>query len=388
MIAIIVLLITFLLVYIALCVPSTTDTFLGKIKVFLIFIITSLYNKLPKPIQTISYSIYDYIVNKPNPIIQILYMILVAGLFIFYYNYGIIVFFPNKKVPYYSIYIIYFLVLISLYSFYLSCVIDPGIINKKNYKIMKLKYNIPTLYGEEKMECKKCGISKIPRSKHCNICNMCIEKFDHHCVWVNQCIGAKNYRFFLLFLFVHWILVTYSGILGLYLIYNLIIEKKLFKVHFYNPMTNEEINSSYKVVFQYLIYNYYAFIATNIMLIVISITLFVFMCYHLNLIKLNFTNSERNKQVKTIRYLNLIKETLHNMAKKKNYKIEIKELLPEEIKKYKHITFYEPEFDIDTLNEQDLNSFYNFTLQSIIIFKKNPYYKGFKKEFIDIIYGK
>ena len=51
-------------------------------------------------------------------------------------------------------------------------------------------------------------------------------------------------------------------------------------------MTNEEINSSYKVVFQYLIYNYYAFIAINIMLIVISITLFVFICYHLNLIKL------------------------------------------------------------------------------------------------------
>ena len=128
---------------------------------------------------------------------------------------------------------------------------------------------------------------------------------------------SKKLWIFLLFLFVHWILVTYSGSLGLYLIYNLIIEKKLFKVHFYNPMTNEEINSSYKVVFQYLIYNYYAFIATNIMLIVISITLFVFMCYHLNLIKLNFTNSERNKQVKIIRYLNLIKETLHNMAKKK-----------------------------------------------------------------------
>ncbi len=76
--------------------------------------------------ETISYSIYDYIVNKPNPIIQILYIILVAGLFIFYYNYGIIVFFPNKKVPYYSIYIIYFLVLISLCSFYLGCVIDQN----------------------------------------------------------------------------------------------------------------------------------------------------------------------------------------------------------------------------------------------------------------------
>ena len=86
MIAVIVLLISFFLLYIALCVPSTTDTFLGKIKVFLIFIITSLYNKLPKPMQTISYSIYDYIVNKTNPIIQILYIILVAGLFIFNYN--------------------------------------------------------------------------------------------------------------------------------------------------------------------------------------------------------------------------------------------------------------------------------------------------------------
>ena len=66
MIAVIILLIIFLLVYIALSLPSTTDTFLGKIKVFLIFIITSLYNKLPKPMQTISYSIYDYIVNKRN----------------------------------------------------------------------------------------------------------------------------------------------------------------------------------------------------------------------------------------------------------------------------------------------------------------------------------
>ena len=67
-------------------------------------------------------------------------ILLIKGLF-FYYNYRILVFFPNKKVPYYSIYIIYFLVLISLYSFYLGCVIDPGIINKKNYKIMKLNYS-------------------------------------------------------------------------------------------------------------------------------------------------------------------------------------------------------------------------------------------------------
>ena len=387
MFALICFFIFFFLIYLCLCVPNSKDSFLGIIKVFLTNIIEQLYSKLPKSLQSILYSLYDYIANKPNPIVQILYLILVAGIFIFYYKFGILVFYPNKKVPYYTIYIIYILVILSLYSFYLSCKKGPGIINKKNYKILKLKYNIPTLYGEDKFECKKCGIPKIPRSKHCIICNLCIEKFDHHCIWVNQCIGAKNYRFFLSFLFLHFILTTYSSSLGFYLIYNYTVEKKLFKAHFYNPITNEEVNSSLKIIFQYLLSNFYAFIATNIMLIVISITLFAFICFHLNLIRLNFTNSERNKQVKTIRYLNLIKDTLKNISEKKKFKLEIKELSAEEIKKYKRICFCEPEFDLDSLDENELNTFYNFTLQSIIIFRKNPYYKGFKNAFKDMIFG-
>lgn len=33
-------------------------------------------------------------------------------------------------------------------------------------------------------------------TKHCRTCNKCVEGFDHHCSWLNNCIGRKNYKFF------------------------------------------------------------------------------------------------------------------------------------------------------------------------------------------------
>ncbi|KAG0474555.1 hypothetical protein HPP92_014241 [Vanilla planifolia] len=49
--------------------------------------------------------------------------------------------------------------------------------------------------------CRKCNQLKPPRCHHCSVCGRCILKMDHHCVWVVNCIGALNYKFFLLFLF-------------------------------------------------------------------------------------------------------------------------------------------------------------------------------------------
>ncbi|KAH8273624.1 hypothetical protein KR018_004966 [Drosophila ironensis] len=51
----------------------------------------------------------------------------------------------------------------------------------------------------ENGRCHLCNIrTSSNRTKHCSVCNKCVGKFDHHCKWLNHCIGSRNYVAFLM----------------------------------------------------------------------------------------------------------------------------------------------------------------------------------------------
>eukprot|EP00347_Sterkiella_histriomuscorum_P007600 403348294 len=49
--------------------------------------------------------------------------------------------------------------------------------------------------------CDKCDQLQPPRCYHCEVCNCCVLRMDHHCFWMGNCIGLYNFKSFTLYLF-------------------------------------------------------------------------------------------------------------------------------------------------------------------------------------------
>ncbi|CAM4709282.1 unnamed protein product [Leuciscus chuanchicus] len=154
---------------------------------------------IPQCLQSICYRTLHRLFHQRNNIFLYLHLLLevvVYGEF----SYEVFGFCLDMGTSSISLCIPYVLLALKSYLFYLCCSRDPGTLTKANHTTQLKVYQYDEKLFQQGVRCSTCQLVKPARSKHCRVCNRCVQRFDHHCVWVNNCIGAQNIRYFLLYL--------------------------------------------------------------------------------------------------------------------------------------------------------------------------------------------
>ncbi|KAF9778223.1 zf-DHHC-domain-containing protein [Thelephora terrestris] len=102
------------------------------------------------------------------------------------------------------------------WNYYLCIVTDPGRVPPQWEPDVSDKQGFEVNRVGNPRYCRKCKRYKPPRAHHCKDCKVCILRMDHHCPWVNNCLGQHNYAYFIRFLFYvdlacsyHLLMITY-----------------------------------------------------------------------------------------------------------------------------------------------------------------------------------
>ncbi|KAM3752839.1 hypothetical protein ACB098_03G048700 [Castanea mollissima] len=195
--------------------PIFQGTFIERIHVFLTFgaydyflrFVGAVFgSKGTNAILSVEYFCCD----RPNPILQIIYLAILGGTYYFVAksSFGYI---PGYYLSGVHRYTSLLAVGIGVLLFLLTSFSDPGTVKAENVSQYISAYPYDNIIYSEK-ECSTCKIPKPARSKHCSICDRCVARFDHHCGWMNNCIGERNTGYFMAFLLWHFLLCIYGAV--------------------------------------------------------------------------------------------------------------------------------------------------------------------------------
>ncbi|GLJ42877.1 hypothetical protein SUGI_0888800 [Cryptomeria japonica] len=278
--------------------PIFEGTFVEKINYF---ITSGLYDLILKAASVVCgtkgrnafLSVEYYCCDRPNPILQILYLTTIGVTYYFVLK-SSSSFIPGYYISGIHWYMSMIAVLIGIILFTITSFSDPGTINSANVSRYLSAYCYDGIIFTEK-ECATCKIPRPARSKHCSVCDRCVARFDHHCGWMNNCIGEKNLRYFLAFLLWHFFLCSYGVVVLCAILAGEFKQHKVFRIlTVYYGIENSFFSLAPHIV-QWLLNFYNTQVLLIIFLAVISLLLAGFFLYHVHLVITNTTTNETFK---------------------------------------------------------------------------------------------
>jgi palmitoyltransferase len=237
--------------------------------------------------------LWTYLCYTSNPLVQVFYLLVVIGGYLVFAIYGY-AYLPNRFLDGWHKYTGFILFNNCLWVWWKACRSDPGSITTENVdELCEIFEWDETIFSAS--ECPTCNLMKPGRSKHCALCDCCISRFDHHCIWINNCVGVGNHKWFLAFLFSHLMICAYGAALGSIIVYDLVLQKDLMNAVFVDPVSKERHTASYLIVVQYMLATEGMVIFVTALCLIMGLVLAGFFLWHLNLVRIGTTTNELSK---------------------------------------------------------------------------------------------